>query len=492
MIAAVYIRKSREDKNKPSHRLTVQREQLPAYASSQGWQVEVYDDGHASAAKGKVEDLRERARLESDVRAGKIGMILVIELSRLSRDDTLADYLSWLNLCAEHGVKLATPSRSLDPKQHSDWMLLLMEGGFSSVEMKVLQARMAEGRREALRAGKWLGGKAPPPYRYDRNTGEVEIDTDQLAECQHIWQLAETNSAKAIAEQLGRAEISIRRIISDDRLLFYQALRKDPETGDIVAGSWTPVMDAEQADRIRSSRRTRKTNGVKREAAALLSNLDLLRCGYCDLTVKTWRNSRTRNDGTRIDYYGCRSKNTAGACDRSRMIPQHTLNERVLTNLFGTLSSTDKLKTWWHASQSQDTTSEQLAAIDREEHQEQQRKNNLVAAIADGILRMEDARAKMQDIEASIGALRERRRKIEATRPDQPDWDALSITREEFDLLSETEQRKVLSVAITKVSLYSSYALITYPFPRNAAGEHTARIHLPAAKKGPKAPTKSS
>jgi hypothetical protein len=60
MIAAIYIRKSREDKNKPSHRLSVQREQLPAHARAQGWQVEVYDDGDASAARGKTAPIAVR------------------------------------------------------------------------------------------------------------------------------------------------------------------------------------------------------------------------------------------------------------------------------------------------------------------------------------------------------------------------------------------------------------------------------------------------
>jgi len=40
MNAAIYIRKSREDKSKPAHWLTVQRQQLPAYAKSQGWTPE--------------------------------------------------------------------------------------------------------------------------------------------------------------------------------------------------------------------------------------------------------------------------------------------------------------------------------------------------------------------------------------------------------------------------------------------------------------------
>ncbi len=72
MKAAIYIRKLRENNDKPSYRFTVQREQLPAHAKAQGWNAAIYDDGHASAAQGKTEALPERARLEKDIRASSI------------------------------------------------------------------------------------------------------------------------------------------------------------------------------------------------------------------------------------------------------------------------------------------------------------------------------------------------------------------------------------------------------------------------------------
>ena len=350
MNVAIYIRKSRQNSEKPSYRLTVQREQLPEYARQKGWHSVIYDDGHASAARGKTELLPERARLEADIRAGKINIILVIELSRLSRDDTMQDYVAWLTLCADHGVKLATLTRILNPAQHSDWMLLLMEGGFSSIEMKVLTGRMAEGRRQAFLSGKYLGGGCPKPYLYDKAQGKPVVDQNLLEEIEQVWSLAEQMSAKAVAEQLNWPEITVRRAISDSRLYFYQALRIDPETGDIIKCDWDPVMTATRARRIQQTRRNRKTNTIRRDAAGLLSALGIMYCGYCGKTVKSWNNSKIRLDGTRLDYYACVTKNKKNTCPSSKMINHQIVNEKVLRNLFFTLSNGDQLREWWFES----------------------------------------------------------------------------------------------------------------------------------------------
>lgn len=481
MNSAIYIRKSREEKDKPSHRLTVQREQLPAYATAQGWQVEIYDDGHASAARGKTDDLRERGRLERDIRAGRVQIVLCIELSRLSRDDSLQDYVGWLHLCSQHRVKLATLTRTLDPAQHSDWMLLIMEGGFSSVEMRVLQARMAEGRAQAHTAGKWLGGAPPAPYRYDKAQGRPVIDPDLLPQMQTLWSLAETHSAKAIAEQLRLPEINVRRAISDDRLLLCQAQRKHAETGEIIPCDWEPCLTAEQADRIRRARRTRRTNGAARPSGGLLSNLSgLLRCGYCGRTAKTWQNSRTRNDGNRLDYYGCVSKNNGDTCTKSRMVPQPVLDERVLTNLFGTLDRLDQIKALWTTAH--DNT-DQITALTRQATELTTKKGRLIDAITDGIIPLADARGKLDQLNREAADTEQQIHKLSAAQT-APDWQAYTLSRDEFALLDLDHQREFLRLVLIEIRIFGTYAIITYPFPRDATGTPEARIHLPPPQRG--------
>jgi DNA invertase Pin-like site-specific DNA recombinase len=490
--AAIYIRKSREERDKPSHRLTVQRQQLPEHAQAQGWKPIIYDDGHASAARGKIENLQERARLEQDIRAGKINVILCIEFSRLSRDDSMQDYVGWLHLCSEHQVKLATLSRVLDPVQHSDWMLLLMEGGFSSVEMKVLQQRMAQGRRQAFLEGKYLSGKPPIPYVYDKSIGGLRVDPALLVKAKQIWKLAETHSARGVAEAAEIPLISARRHISDQRLLFLQGLRLDPETGDTIQGQWPAVIDADQAQRIRANRRAGRSSGPRRSAAALFTNLKLVRCGYCGRTVRAWMNSNTRKDGTRLDYYGCNGKGREGKCSKSRMIPQVVIDEKILTSAFITLGQgSNNLKRWWveKSKQQQNSSADQIAALLKEETELTEQKKRLIGAITSGVLDFTDpdVRSKRSEIDNAISAIQAQQSKITNQRKTPPNFTAVDLTREDFELMTFEEQREFLPLVIDNIRMFANYLLITYRFPRSQAGSEMARIHLPT--KAPK-PTK--
>jgi len=483
---AIYIRKSREDKDKPSQRLTVQREQLPAHAAVQGWHATIYDDGHASAAQGKTESLKERARLETDIRAGRVNIILTIELSRLSRDDTMQDYIAWLTLCADHRVKLATMSRILDPAQHSDWMLLLMEGGFSSVEMKVLQGRMKEGRDEAYRTGKFLGGGCPPPYVLDKTQGRPVVDKGLLKQMEQIWTMTETMSARAIALEIGKPEIFIRRSLADDRLLFYQALRTDQQTGEPIACDWEPVMTAEQAKRIRGSRRirTNNKNGVRKEFAALLSNLQLMFCGYCGRTVKTWTNTRARTDGTCINYYGCQNKDTRKKCERARLIAQDVVNSAVITNVFNTLDDLEELKQIWDDQQTRRNSGEELKDNSAEIKKAQEKKARLISAITNGVMDLADAKEAMAEIKTRIETLERQRDEIVGHIHNPPDWSSIDLTREEFTFLDTINQREFLRLIIDRIDIYNMHAVVTYKFPRRPDGTTTAKINLPAAHRG--------
>jgi DNA invertase Pin-like site-specific DNA recombinase len=471
---AIYIRKSREEKDKPSHRLTVQREQLPAYAAVQGWNSITYDDGHASAAQGKTSDLKERARLEADIRSGTIDIILCIELSRLSRDDSLQDYVAWLDLCSRNNVRLATMSRILDPAQHSDWMLLLMEGGFSSVEMKVLQGRMKEGRQEAFRSGKFMGGLCPPPYIYDKATGKPTVDPDALKRMQQLWSLAEQHGTRHISQVINMPLIAIRRAISDERLLYYQALRQSPDGGDMIPCDWQPVMTAEQAALIKARRTDRIKGYHRRESGGLLSAMGILVCGYCGRSCRSWANSRDK-----ATWYGCKANEHARTCQPSRLIQQQLVDHAVTTHVLNTLADQDQLRSAWEANQGTDDSAARIKEINREISTITDRKQRLIHAITEGVIELADAKQMRMALDAELQAAETSRGNILSNISTPPDWQAMAVTAKKFHALDTPDQREIIRLSLAEIRLYSSYATCTYRFPRDQHGSTSARIHLP-------------
>jgi DNA invertase Pin-like site-specific DNA recombinase len=479
---AIYIRKSREDKDREAHRLEVQRRQLPEYALSRGWKPVIYDDGYASASKNNLHNLKERSRMETDIRAGRIQIVLCLEFQRLSRDDTMEDYARFIGLCRDHGVKLATPSQIIDPCQTNEWLLSVLTGTLSAAEMQVLKTRMAEGRDQARRKGKFLGGVCPPPYIYDKSMERPVIDPARLEEMKRLWKMAETESAASIAFALSMPLIAVRRAISDERLLFYQAKRYDPATGELLDCAWDPAMTPEQSERIRAARKLRSNlKKGKRESASLLTNLALVFCGYCGRSIKVWNNSRLRVDGSRLDYYGCQGKGRGGQCERSRLIPQPVIDQAIKKNILNTLARLKEIKKQIDGHGAGDSK-EDIRLLDAAISQEEGKKRRLITAITDGILTMADAKEKVAEVNSRIADLNLQKTTL-ARAKTEIQWDLLTEASHVFSSLDHGDLRKFLQLCLKRIDVYHGHMILHYTFPRKP-GDNTAKINIPPSNQG--------
>lgn len=81
--AGIYIRKSKLDNGREAHRLELQRKKLPAYAASQNWSCEIYDDGIISLDQLKIRNQEHKNRIE-ELRKAIMGIDL--ELAREGLD----------------------------------------------------------------------------------------------------------------------------------------------------------------------------------------------------------------------------------------------------------------------------------------------------------------------------------------------------------------------------------------------------------------------
>jgi site-specific DNA recombinase len=341
--------------------------------------------------------------------------------------------------------------------------------------MKVLQGRMKEGRDQAYREGKFLGGGCPPPYIYDKGQGRPVPDPELLKQAQQVWKLAETMSARKIAITLDMPFISTRRMLADDRLLFYQAKRQG-NNGDIIDCDWQPVITPEQAERIRAGRRAGYT-GPRREAGGLLSNLNIMYCGYCGKTYRGWK-GQTRKNGTFLSYYGCQGKATKGSC-RSKMINQIIIDERIITNIIGTLDRINELKNTWAALQDNSDDTARIKQLELDQTRNDTNKKRLIAAVAEGIIDFADAKHQLDEIKNTLDAIKKEKGVLTAAQQKEPDWDALTPAKTIFREMDQTDKREFITHIIKQIRVFSTYLIIDYLFPRSIDGNHSARVHLP-------------
>lgn len=348
----IYIRKSRESETKQNYRLEHQREALPKYAEKRGWTYEVYDDGIIS---GRDQDnLPELQRLINDIKHERINVVLTIEFSRLSRDETMQDFVSFLAVCTAHSVSLSTLETFRNPSNPVEWQMMMLEGSFSAVEMRFIMKRMKEGRDRARASGKYLGGLTPFGYRYDRATRKLVIDEREADTVRKICKMIQTHPYREVRDWLNEQKLTtkygakwslgyMRKMLRYARLLFYAGYTtvKDGEQTKLIRGEWEAIISLEDAEYINRAKHKRRGlrygyNVIDR----LLSNNKILYCGKCGHTMVGDTNVVKRKRGVIdvYDYYACSTANTDTACG-NRYLPTFATDRLVEQSLIEQLGS---------------------------------------------------------------------------------------------------------------------------------------------------------
>lgn len=502
--AGIYIRKSKLDKGQEAHRLELQRKKLPAYAASQNWSYEVYDDGIISGAE--VENRPQMMRLIRDIEKGLINVVLVIEVSRLSRDDNMTDHLSFINLCASKKVKIATPDRMLDPSDTPSWFMSMMEGGFSAVEMRTLKKRIMEGREMARSKGRWLGGPSPFGYDYDKNR-KIPVPNPVTAEIVRTI-FRERVKGKSIDEIVRMARD--RRWPSTGGGSFWWnttvfRLLKKPvyaglllHNGELIQAVWEPLVDratweAAQPVRVRPP--------GNRQSSLLLTGRGRVRCGYCGSTVNCQASWKKGPDGDRyrtFRYYHCYGRNQGVDCRALRNVPEEELDGLVLS-LLGQIGRNKR--EILHGIQ-EFLAKRQGEMPERKKRLEIQLQHSMAAgqkilnAYEQGIISLEQLKDRNEEHKNRIEELRKGIIEIDlelAREGLNVDLATLEkrLRRFQADLTRIDPQglRALADPLITKARLFNEKVELTFSFPVD--GEHTHVYALPGKQKADSRPRSS-
>ena len=159
---AIYTRKSTEHNlDLEFNSLDAQREACEAYIKSQaheGWRLnpDRYDDGGLSGASLDRPALQQ---LLADVRAGKITIVVVYKVDRLTR--SLADFAKLVELFDEHGVSFVSITQSFNTTSSMGRLTLNVLLSFAQFEREVIGERVRDKIAASKRKGLWVGGPFP-------------------------------------------------------------------------------------------------------------------------------------------------------------------------------------------------------------------------------------------------------------------------------------------------------------------------------------------
>ena len=175
--AVVYVRQSTPRQVINNQESTRRQYQLAERARQMGWtasQIEVVDDDLGLSGASSQARLGFQ-RLVAAIGLGEVGIVLVTEVSRLSRRNS--DWHRVIELCAVFRTLIADEDGVYDAQDPNDLLLLGVKGTLFAAELHILRARMRGNLLNKARRGE-LALRLPVGYRR-LGDGTVVLEPDE-------------------------------------------------------------------------------------------------------------------------------------------------------------------------------------------------------------------------------------------------------------------------------------------------------------------------
>ena len=183
---AIYTRVSTDQGlDQDFNSLDAQYDAAQAYIRSQahaGWTMlrSKYDDGGFS---GGNTDRPALQRLLEDVRAGKIDIIVVYKVDRLTR--SLADFAKLVELFDKHNVSFVSVTKQFNTTTSMGRLTLNVLLSFAQFEREVTSERIRDKIAASKRKGLWVGGMAP--LGYDTKDRKITVNAVEAERVRTIF-----------------------------------------------------------------------------------------------------------------------------------------------------------------------------------------------------------------------------------------------------------------------------------------------------------------
>jgi site-specific DNA recombinase len=348
---AIYTRKSSEEGlEQDFNSLDAQREACEAYIASQkheGWKAltEIYDDGGFS---GGTIDRPALKRLLADVAAGKIDVVVVYKVDRLTR--ALSDFAKIVEIFDEQKVSFVSVTQAFNTTTSMGRLTLNVLLSFAQFEREVTGERIRDKIAASKKKGMWMGGQ--PALGYDSRDRKLVVNEAEATTVRHIFErYRELKSVRLLAVELEAEGVlsKLRRTADGSsygakplgRGALYAMLSNRIYRGEIVhkgcsfPGEHAAIIDEALWTDVHE---TLASNRIDRDTGTGASEPSLLAGLVFDARGERLTPTHAVKKGTRYRYYVSQSLITGTAADRKepgrgQRLPAASLEEIIKERL---------------------------------------------------------------------------------------------------------------------------------------------------------------
>jgi site-specific DNA recombinase len=351
---AIYTRKSSEEGlDQDFNSLAAQREACEAFIRSQrneGWALARtrYDDGGFSGGNLERPALQH---LIADVRAGRIDIVVVYKVDRLTR--SLADFARLVELFDAEAVSFVSVTQQFNTTSSMGRLTLNVLLSFAQFEREVTSERIRDKIAASKKKGMWMGGNVP--LGYDANERTLVINPAEAETVRRIFALyRELGCVRRVKEEADRLGLRTKCSIAANgtkrggkpfsRGHLYTLLSNPIYTGQIAhkgefhPGQHPALIEAESWSAIREQLAA-NTSGHRSRAQA--AEPSLLAGVLVDARGERLTPSHAVKKGRRYRYYVSAALITDAGTDRAQgwRLAAREIEEVVIRILADALTS---------------------------------------------------------------------------------------------------------------------------------------------------------
>ena len=119
-------------------------------------------------------------RLVEDIKAGKVQIVVVYKIDRLTR--SLMDFSKLVEVFDEYGVTFVSVTQSFNTTTSMGRLTLNVLLSFAQFEREVTGERIRDKIAASKKKGMWMGGAPPVGYRIENRQLHINPDEEQLAQ----------------------------------------------------------------------------------------------------------------------------------------------------------------------------------------------------------------------------------------------------------------------------------------------------------------------